>query len=48
MATTRSSVPKPRGSKPLVKKTTRRYDRSWHALNRHATYDIADYLTGGN
>jgi integrase len=25
-------------------KTTRRYDRSRHALNRHATYIIARYL----
>ena len=29
-------------------KTTRRYDRSRHALNRHATYAIAHYLAGGN
>jgi integrase len=28
-------------------KTTRRYDRSRHALNRHATYTIAHYLAGG-
>lgn len=28
-------------------KTTRRYDRSRHALNRHATYAIAHYLAGG-
>ena len=28
--------------------TTRRYDRSRHALNRHATYAIAHYLAGGN
>jgi integrase/recombinase XerD len=28
--------------------TTRRYDRSRHALNRHATYAIAHELTGGN
>jgi site-specific recombinase XerD len=28
-------------------KTTRRYDRSCHALNRHATYAIAHYLAGG-
>jgi site-specific recombinase XerD len=28
-------------------KTTRRYDRSRHALNRHATYAITHYLTGG-
>lgn len=27
--------------------TTRRYDRSRHALNRHATYAIAHYLAGG-
>jgi hypothetical protein len=29
-------------------KTTRRYDRSRHALNRHATYAIAHELAGGN
>jgi integrase/recombinase XerD len=29
-------------------KTTRRYDRSRHALNRHATYAIAHYLAGGS
>jgi len=29
-------------------KTTRRYDRSRHALDRHATYAIANYLAGGN
>jgi integrase/recombinase XerD len=28
-------------------KTTRRYDRARHALNRHATYAIAHYLAGG-
>jgi site-specific recombinase XerD len=28
-------------------KTTRRYDRSRHALNRHATYAITHYLAGG-
>jgi hypothetical protein len=28
-------------------KTTRRYDRARHALNRHATYAIAYYLAGG-
>jgi integrase/recombinase XerD len=28
-------------------RTTRRYDRSRHALNRHATYTIAHYLAGG-
>jgi hypothetical protein len=28
-------------------KTTRRYDRSRHALTRHATYAIAHYLAGG-
>ena len=27
--------------------TTRRYDRSRDALNRHATYAIAHYLVGG-
>jgi integrase/recombinase XerD len=29
-------------------KTTRRYDRSRHALNRHATYTIARYLACGS
>jgi integrase/recombinase XerD len=29
-------------------KPTRRYDRSRHALNRHATYAIAHELAGGN
>jgi integrase/recombinase XerD len=29
-------------------KTTRRYDRSRHALNCHATYVSAHYLAGGN
>lgn len=28
-------------------KTTRRYDRARHALNRHATYAISHYLAGG-
>ena len=28
-------------------KITRRYDRSRHALNRHATYAIAHHLAGG-
>jgi integrase/recombinase XerD len=28
-------------------KTTRRYDRSCHALNRHATYAITHHLAGG-
>jgi integrase/recombinase XerD len=27
-------------------KTTRRYDRARHALNRHATYAIAHHLAG--
>lgn len=28
-------------------KTTRRYDRARHALNRHATYAISHYPAGG-
>jgi integrase len=28
-------------------RTTRRYDRARHALNRHVTYAIDHYLAGG-
>ena len=28
-------------------RTTRRYDRARHALDRHATYAITHYLAGG-
>lgn len=35
------------GRQKRFPKTTRRYDRSRHALTRHGTYAIAHYLAGG-